>query len=130
MTSRGGLEVDRDDLKANLWEVLAIIGVTQILLMPVIAASTRVRTVAWIALRRRPSASLVLVQLRLRVRHSPTAWIDFLRPGEVSRPGTAASSAPIGWAIPMLLGTIAYDVVSSRDALDGHRPALLGAGSS
>ena len=36
-------------LKANLWEVLAIIGVTQILLMPVIAASTRVRTIAWIA---------------------------------------------------------------------------------
>ena len=36
-------------LKANLWEVLAIIGVVQILLLPVIAASTRVRTIAWIA---------------------------------------------------------------------------------
>src|SRR5262249_16436584 len=35
-------------LKANLWEVLAIIGVTQILIMPVIAASARVRTLAWI----------------------------------------------------------------------------------
>ena len=34
--------------KANLWEVLAIIGVVQILLIPVIAASTRVRTIAWI----------------------------------------------------------------------------------
>ena len=29
-------------LKANLWEVLAIIGVVQILILPVIAASTRV----------------------------------------------------------------------------------------
>ena len=35
-------------LKANLWEVLAIIGVTQILIMPVIAASVRVRNLAWI----------------------------------------------------------------------------------
>ena len=35
-------------LKADLWEVLAIIGVTQVLLIPVIAASSRVRTIAWI----------------------------------------------------------------------------------
>src|SRR5262249_1173024 len=35
-------------LKADLWEVLAIIGVTQILLIPVIAASTRVRIAAWL----------------------------------------------------------------------------------
>ena len=35
-------------LKANLWEVLAIIGVVQILILPVIAASTRVRTIACI----------------------------------------------------------------------------------
>ena len=34
-------------LKANLWEVLAIIGVVQIVILPVIAASTRVRTIAW-----------------------------------------------------------------------------------
>ena len=35
-------------LKADLWEVLAIIGVTQILILPVVAASARVRTIAWI----------------------------------------------------------------------------------
>ena len=33
-------------LKTNLWETLAIIGMTQVFLMPVIAASSRVRTIA------------------------------------------------------------------------------------
>ena len=37
-------------LKANLWEVLAIIGAAQLLIMPVIAAGARVRAVAAVAL--------------------------------------------------------------------------------
>ena len=57
-------------LKANLWEVLAIIGVVQIFLLPVIAASMRVRTIAWIALCGGPSADLALVQLLLRLRQA------------------------------------------------------------
>src|SRR5262249_4690827 len=49
MTPEGIWERVGGLLKADLWEVLAIIGVTQVLLMPVIAASPRVRTVAGIA---------------------------------------------------------------------------------
>ena len=49
MTPEGIWECVGGLLKADLWEVLAIIGVTQILLIPVIAASRRVRTIAWIA---------------------------------------------------------------------------------
>ena len=52
LTSHGSWKLIAGLLKANLWEVLAIIGVVQILLLPVIAASTRVRTIAWIALAR------------------------------------------------------------------------------
>jgi predicted acyltransferase len=99
-------------LKANLWEVLAIIGVTQILLIPVIAASTRVRTIAWIG--------CAVVHLLL------SYWFNFafvygLPNGLDQFLGLNGKSAwdggffgPIGWAIPMLFGTIAYDVVSSR----------------
>jgi hypothetical protein len=112
--------------KANLWEVLAIIGVVQILLIPVIAASTRVRTIAWIG--------CAAVHLLL------SYWFNFafvygLPNGLDKVLGLTGKSAwdggffgPIGWAIPMLFGTIAYDVVSSR----GPWPAagrLLAAGA-
>jgi predicted acyltransferase len=113
-------------LKANLWEVLAIIGVTQILLIPVIAASTRVRTLAWMA--------CAAVHLLL------SYWFNFafvygLPNGLDEVLGLAGKSAwdggffgPIGWAIPMLFGTIAYDVVSSRRPWPAAA-RLLGAGA-
>jgi predicted acyltransferase len=99
-------------LKANLWEVLAIIGVTQILIMPVIAASARIRTIAWIA----------CAAVHLAISY----WFNFnfvygLPNGLDDLVGLSGRSAwdggffgPIGWAIPMLFGSLAYDVVSSR----------------
>jgi predicted acyltransferase len=97
--------------KANLWEVLAIIGVTQILLMPVIAASTRVRTIALIA-----CATVHLVisySFNFFFVYGKPNWLDSLwgLTGEGAWDG--GFFGPIGWAIPMLFGTIAYDVVSS-----------------
>lgn len=113
-------------LKANLWEVLAIIGVTQILILPVVAASTRVRTLAWIAC----AAVHLLLSYWFNfafVYGTPNGLDDLL--------GLSGKSAwdggffgPIGWAIPMLLGTIAYDVVSSRGPWTATA-RLLGAGA-
>jgi predicted acyltransferase len=112
-------------LKANLWEVLAIIGVTQILLMPVIAASTRVRTIALIG--------CAAIHLLL------SYWFNFAfvygTPNGLDEVlGLTGKSAwdggffgPIGWAIPMLFGTITYDVVSSRGPWS-TTARLLGAG--
>ena len=99
-------------LKADLWEVLAIIGVTQILVLPVVAASLRVRTLACIG--------CCLVHLLVSyvfnfsfVYGLPNGLDDWL--------GLSGRSAwdggffgPIGWAIPMLFGTITYDVVWTR----------------
>jgi predicted acyltransferase len=99
-------------LKANLWEVLAIIGVTQILIMPVIAASTRVRTIAWIA----GAAIHLLISYGFNfafVYGTPNRLDTMLGlTGESAWDG--GFFGPIGWAIPMLFGSIAYDVVSSR----------------
>ncbi len=99
-------------LKANLWEVLAIIGVTQILIMPVIAASARVRTLAWIGCA---AVHLILSYL------FNFAFVYGSRNAVDSLLGLTGKSAwdggffgPIGWAIPMLFGSLAYDVVSSR----------------
>ena len=57
-------------LKANLWETLAIIGVTQIFLMPVIGRSSRARVIFLVACLHRPRADLALVQLLLRLRQA------------------------------------------------------------
>ena len=99
-------------LKANLWEVLAIIGVTQVLLIPVIGASFRIRAFAL--------ASCAVVHLAISywfnfffVYGKPN-WLDKILglTGEGAWDG--GFFGPIGWAIPMLFGTLAYDVVTSR----------------
>ncbi len=99
-------------LKADLWEVLAIIGVTQILILPVIAASARVRTIAWIA----------CAAVHLFISYGFNFAFVYGQPNGLDNlVGLTGKSAwdggffgPIGWAIPMLFGTLAYDVVSSR----------------
>jgi predicted acyltransferase len=112
-------------LKADLWEVLAIIGVTQILLMPVIAASTRVRNVAWLACA--AVHLLISYGFNFAFVYGQPNGLDKL----VGLTGTSAWDGgffgPIGWAIPMLLGTLAYDVVSSRTSW-GATGRLLGSG--
>jgi predicted acyltransferase len=101
-------------LKANLWEVLAIIGVTQMLLIPVIAASARVRIIS----------IFVCAVVHLAISHSfnfffvygKPNWLDDLLGLTGKTAWDGGFFGPIGWAIPMLFGTLAYDVVSSRSA--------------
>jgi predicted acyltransferase len=94
-------------LKANLWEVLAIIGVAQLLIMPVIAAGPRVRAATLVAFA---AAHLAL---------SYAFNFDFVygRPNRLDAwLGTGGSTAWDGgcfgllsWAAIMLAGTLAYD---------------------
>jgi predicted acyltransferase len=99
-------------LKANLWEVLAIIGVVQLLLLPVIAASSRVRTVAWVACA--GVHLLISESFNFFFVYGKPNWMDSL----VGLTGRSAWDGGffgvLGWAVPMLLGTLAYDVVASR----------------
>jgi Heparan-alpha-glucosaminide N-acetyltransferase, catalytic len=99
-------------LKANLWEVLAIIGVVQILILPVIGASTRVRVIACI----------VCAAIHLLISHSFNFAFVYGKPNWMDTRiwGLTGESAwdggffgAIGWAIPMLLGTVAFDISSS-----------------
>jgi predicted acyltransferase len=98
--------------KANLWEVLAIIGVTQILLLPVIAASLRVRTIAWITLAAVHLA--ISYWFNFSFVYGTPNWMDDLWGVTGKSAWDGGFFGPIGWAIPMLFGTIAYDVVSNR----------------
>jgi len=112
MTPKGIWKFVGTLLKANLWEVLAIIGVTQILLIPVIAASFRVRTIALVACAVTHLA--ISYWFNFFFVYGKPNWLDKLLrlTGESAWDG--GFFGPIGWAIPMLFGTLAYDVVSTR----------------
>jgi predicted acyltransferase len=99
-------------LKANLWEVLAIIGVVQIVLLPVIAASTRVRTIAWIVLA---GVHLVISQwFNFFFVYGKPNWMDDLWGLKSQSAWDGGFFGALGWAIPMLLGTIVYDIMASH----------------
>jgi predicted acyltransferase len=110
-------------IKANLWETLAIIGVTQIFLLPVIGASWRVRLAA--------AGICALVHLII------SYWFNFFfvygKPNPLdSLLGLTGSSAwdggcfgIIGWAIPMLFGTLTYDLMVGRSPARAGGLALL-----
>jgi predicted acyltransferase len=101
-------------LKANLWEVLAIIGVTQVLLVPVIAASARVRALAVLVIA--VLHVLMSQSFHFLFVYGKPNWMDQLwgLTGETAWDG--GFFGPIGWAIPMLFGSLAYDIVSTRDS--------------
>ena len=98
--------------KANLWEVLAIIGVTQILLIPVIAASGRVRAISWVICA--VVHIIISYSFNFFFVYGKPNWLDAILglTGESAWDG--GFFGPIAWAIPMLFGTLAYDVVASR----------------
>ncbi len=125
MTPQGIWKVVGGLLKADLWEVLAIIGVTQILLLPVIAASARVRTIAWIG-----CAIVHLVisySFNFFFVYGTPNWMDDIWGLTGKSAWDGGFFGPIGWAIPMLFGTLAYDVMSNRGTYSAAA-RLFGAG--
>jgi hypothetical protein len=94
--------------------VLAIIGVVQILLLPLIAASTRARTIAWIAFA---FIHLVLSQsFNFFFVYGKPNWMDDLWGLKDQSAWDGGFFGVIGWAIPMLLGTIVYDIMTTQTA--------------
>jgi predicted acyltransferase len=99
-------------LKANLWEVLAIIGVTQIFLMPVIGGSPRVRSIALVAC----AAVHLLIShwFNFAFVYGQPNWLDDLLGLDGTSAWDGGFFGVIGWSIPMLLGTLTYDLMVSR----------------
>lgn len=102
-------------IKADLWEVLAIIGIAQILLMPFIGLGTRGRAVAL--------AAFLLVHVAI------SDWFNFSfvhgKPNVLDAYWGAAHArcwdggvfGLLSWGAIMLGGTLAYDVVAYRPPL-------------
>ncbi|MDR3619495.1 MAG: heparan-alpha-glucosaminide N-acetyltransferase domain-containing protein [Paludisphaera borealis] len=108
-------------LKANLWETLAIIGVTQIFIMPVIAASTRVRLIATVA-------CLVLYTImchsfNVHFVYGKPNWMDDLW-GVKGGAWDGGFFGIVGWSVPMLIGSLTYDFMSTRPPSAAWRKLL------
>jgi Heparan-alpha-glucosaminide N-acetyltransferase, catalytic len=112
-------------LKANLWEVLAIIGVVQILILPVIGAGTRVRLIACVACA--AIHLLISYSFNFSFVYGKPNWMDqyvWGLTGEGAWDGGVFGI--LGWAVPMLLGSIVYDVMTSDGCWTAARKMMGG----
>jgi predicted acyltransferase len=112
MTSGGVFDFFARLLKANLWETLAIIGATQILLLPVVAAGWRVRVGALVACLVTHAAITYLFNWDF-VNGKPNFVSNFWGV-ETARAWDGGFFGLLGWAVPMLLGTLTYDALATR----------------
>ncbi len=109
-------------LKANIWEVLAIIGMCQLLILPFIEMSSKARlaTVAGFSVLH----VLLSASFNYAFVTGQVNWMDEML-GIVGK--TAWDGGIFGlisWSVPMLAGTLAYDLMSSRDQREGMMALL------
>src|SRR5262245_54388533 len=126
VTSEGVREFFAAVLKARLWNVLAIIGAAQLLVLPVVTAAPRIRVltaVGFMALHVALSRSFNYEFVYGRPNPLDTWW------------GAAGVRAWDGgffglvmWAVAMLGGTLAYDLVTTPSADPVGKLVGIGAG--
>lgn len=96
-------------LKADLWETLAIIGVAQLLIMPVIAASFRVRL--WTTAAFMAAALGMARSFNVFFIYGAPNWMDDLWGLAGKTAWDGGFFGPLSWSVPMLFGTLVYDVM-------------------
>jgi predicted acyltransferase len=94
-------------LKADLWEVLAIIGACQILTLPVIGAGARVRGLAILGLAVVHAAISYLFNYDFV--HGRPNLLDGIWGVSKNRAWDGGFFGLLMWSIPMLFGSLAYD---------------------
>jgi predicted acyltransferase len=110
-------------IKADLWEVLSIIGVSQILLLPVINRSFRVRLSTAIGLLL--GYILMNYSFDYSFQEGHENWMNGYFGADGRRSWDGGFFGPLAWAIPMLSGTLVFDVISSRTLQKSMQQFLL-----
>lgn len=108
-------------VKANLWEVLAIIGAAQLLILPVIARSGLARfatLVAFLAVH-----VGITHWFNYDFVHGRPNFMDRVFAGITNRAWDGGCFGLLMWAVPMLAGSLVFDLV--RSASPGKSAALL-----
>ncbi|QDS92902.1 hypothetical protein FF011L_16560 [Roseimaritima multifibrata] len=102
-------------IKADLWEVLAIIGVAQLLLLPIIETSPKVRLGIAITL------SLLHIFLsdwfNYWFVYGQPNWLDELLGTTGRRAWDGGLFGLISWCVVMLAGTLTYDLMTSAASI-------------
>lgn len=106
-------------VKANLWEVLAIIGAVQILLLPLVATAVWVRVLAFLAL----GCAHVAMSWSFNYEfvYGRPNWMDAYLGAAGKRAWDGGCFGLLSWAQIMLLGTLAYDLVRNLSPFSSAR---------
>ena len=110
-------------LKANLWEVLAIIGACQIFILPVIATTTKVRIAAVLLLS--VFHFVISWSFNYDFVYGKPNWMDSYFGGAGKRAWDGGFFGIIAWSQIMLVGTIAYDMTHRWPSGKSVAPLLL-----
>jgi predicted acyltransferase len=98
-------------IKAEMWEVLAIIGVAQLVIMPVIAAGSRVRIATMVLFA--VAHVLLSYSFNYDFVNGRANWMNAYFGVAKTKAWDGGTFGVISWAIPMLGGTVAYDLISA-----------------
>jgi len=99
-------------LKADLWEVLAIIGVTQVFLIPVIAARPWVRVAAILGCLIGHAG--LTYSFNWNFVNGLPNWMDDYWGAAGSRCWDGGAFGILAWAVPMLFGTLTFDAMAAH----------------
>jgi predicted acyltransferase len=109
-------------LKNQFWETLAIIGVTSLWILPVVAGSRRLRLLFLVGSL---AAHVVLSHLfYFHFMYARPNWLDSYWGATDTRGLDGGPLGFLAWAFPQLLGSLAYDVVASRRRDGGFVPLM------
>jgi predicted acyltransferase len=115
-------------LKADLWNVLAIIGAVQLLTLPVVAASAKVRLLT-IAVFLAAHAALSY-SFNYEFVYGRPNWLDAYWGAAGTRAWDGGFFGLLMWSVPLLGGTLAYDILSGTRSGGSHVRRLIGVGAA
>jgi predicted acyltransferase len=108
LTGGRGREFVAEVLKAKMWNVLAIIGAVQLLVLPVVAAGAGVRVLTAAAFL---AGHVALSQsFNYEFVYGRPNWIDAYWGAAKTRAWDGGFFGLLTWVVPLLGGTIAYDI--------------------
>ncbi len=114
-------------LKARLWEVLAIIGVTQVMALPLIGRSVKVRTAAIVSML--AVHTMLSASFNVAFVLGQPNWMDAYWGAAGVRAWDGGVFGLLGWTAVLLSGSLAFDLVAAAERVNVvRRLALAGVG--
>lgn len=110
-------------LKANLWETLAIIGCAQMLVLPLIGRSGKVRLGAMFSLML--GHVIFSYYFNWNFVHGKPNFLDEFLGSTGKTAWDGGTFGLMGWASLMLAGSLVHDSVMNRENLTGAIPGLI-----